>query len=122
VGVLEFEVSYFSISAATNIPNNGEKWFKAMTLNVAFSKEFIKPKYEEDNLSKGIPRNHMLEGFDKMLKVIHSYFTYEGRLNMIYQYHIRLPIHFIGKEDMNLPFYLFRIIGNFFDKVQSKFK
>jgi hypothetical protein len=53
VGVLEFEVSELSISTATEIPNNGEKWLNAMTLNVVFSKEFIKPEYREDNLPKG---------------------------------------------------------------------
>jgi hypothetical protein len=89
VGILEFEVSELSISVATEIPNTGERWFKAMTLNVAFSKEFLKPKYQGDNLSKGVPINHMLEGFDKMLKVIQRYFTCEGRFNMIYQYHKR---------------------------------
>jgi len=70
VVMLEFEVSELSISSATKIPNNGEKWFKVMTLNVAFSKELLKPEYQEDNLYKGIPRNHMLEDFGKMLKVM----------------------------------------------------
>ena len=60
VGMLEFEVSEFSILVATKIPNTGEKWFKAMTLNVSFSKEFLKPEYQEENLSKGVPRNHMI--------------------------------------------------------------
>jgi hypothetical protein len=45
VGILEFEVSELSISATTKKPNNGEKWFKAMTLNVSFSKEFLKLEY-----------------------------------------------------------------------------
>jgi hypothetical protein len=44
VGMLEFEVSELSISVATNIPNTGEKWFKAMSLNASFSKEFLKPE------------------------------------------------------------------------------
>ena len=91
-----------------------------MTLNVSFSKEFLKPEYQGDNLSKGVPMNHMLEGFDKILKVIKRYFTYEGRFNMIYQYHIRLLLHFTGKDAMNLPFYLFRSIGKMSDMVQAK--
>jgi hypothetical protein len=107
---------------ATEIPNTGERWFKAMTLNAAFSKEFLKPEYQGDNLSKGVPINHMLEGFDKMLKVIQRYFTCEGRFNMIYQYHIRILLHFTGKDAMNLPFYLFRSIGKMSDRVQAKSK
>jgi hypothetical protein len=60
VGILEFEFSKLSISVATEIPNTGENWFKAMTLNASFSKEFLKPEYQEENLSKGVPRNHMI--------------------------------------------------------------
>jgi hypothetical protein len=70
VGMLEFEVSEHSISVATKIPDHGEKWFKDMTLNSSFSKEFFKPKYRGDNLSKGVPISHMMEYFDKMLMVI----------------------------------------------------
>jgi hypothetical protein len=122
VGILQFEVYELSISIATEIPNTGERWFKAMTLNVAFSKEFFKPEYQGENLSKGVPRNHMMEGFDKMLKVIQRYFTCEGKLKMIYQYHIRLLLHFTGKDAMNLPFYMFRSIGKMSDRVQVKSK
>jgi hypothetical protein len=64
----------------------------------------------------------MMEGFDKMLKVIQRYFTCEGIFNMIYQYHIRLQLHFIDKDAMNLPFYLFRSIGKMSDMVQGKSK
>jgi len=57
-----------------------------------------------------------------MLKVIQRYFTCEGRFNLIYQYHIRLLLHFTGKDDMNLPFYLFRSIGKMYGRVQAKSK
>jgi hypothetical protein len=70
VGTLELEVSEATIIAATKIPNSGESWFKYMTLNASFSKDFLKPDYQKDNLSKGVPRSHLVEGFDKMLKFI----------------------------------------------------
>jgi hypothetical protein len=57
VGTLEFEVTKQSISTTTKIPIQGEKWFKAMSLKSTFSKDFLKPEYQEDNLSKGVPRN-----------------------------------------------------------------
>jgi hypothetical protein len=84
VGNLEFDVSEASNVAATEIPNTGERWFKSMILNATFSKDFLKPDYQKDNLSKGVPRSHLVEGFDKMLKIIQRYFTCEGRFNMIY--------------------------------------
>ena len=107
-----------TIAAATEIPNTGERWFKSMTLNASFSKVFLKPEHQGDNLYKGVTRSHFIEGFD-MLKVIQRYLTYEGRFNMIYQYHIRLLLNFINKDLMNLPFYLFRSIGKMADRAQS---
>jgi hypothetical protein len=95
---------------------------QGVALNASFSREFLKPKYQEDNLSKGVPRNHMLEVFDKMMKTIQRYFTCEGTFNMIYQYHIRLLLHFTGKYYMNIRFYLFRSIGKMSDRVQAKTK
>ena len=73
-----------TIVVSTEIPNTGETWFKSMNLNATFSKEFLKPEYQGDNLSKGVSRSHMIEGFDKMLRVIQRCFTCEGRFNMIY--------------------------------------
>jgi hypothetical protein len=121
-GTLEFEVSEQSISTSTEIPFHGENWFKAMTLNSAFSKEFLKSEYQEDNISKGVPRNHVLEYFDKMLRVIQRYFTSEGRFNMVYQYHIRLLMHITRKEPLNLPLCLFRSLGKMSNRVQAKYK
>jgi hypothetical protein len=117
VGTLEVEVSKAIIAAATEIPNTGERWFKSMTLNAAFSKDSLKENYQKDNLSKGVPRSHLVEGFDKMLKIIQRYFTCEGKFNMIYQYHIRLLLHFTGKYLLNISFYMFISMGKMADRV-----
>jgi hypothetical protein len=94
VGLLDFEVSEKSIFVATKIHDCGEKWFKAMSMNSSFSKEILKIEYKVDNLSKGVRRSHIMEYFDKILRFIQTYFTCEGRFNMVYQYHIRLILHF----------------------------
>jgi hypothetical protein len=116
------EISEATIAISTKIPNTDEMWFKSMTLNETLSKEFLKPKHQGYNISKGVPRNHLVEEFDNMLKVIQRYVTCEGRFNMIYQYHIILLFHFIGKDLMNIPFYLFRSMGKMADRVQAKSK
>jgi len=72
-------------STTTEMPNTGERWFKAMNL--------------------------------KILRVIQRYFTCEGRFNIIYHCHIILLFHFIGKDIMNIPFYLFRSIGKMANRV-----
>jgi hypothetical protein len=60
VGDLEFEVFDTSISAATGIPITGESWFKYMALYVASAKDFLKPEYQDDNISKGVLINHLI--------------------------------------------------------------
>jgi hypothetical protein len=115
-------VSETSISATTGIPITGEKWFKFMALDVAYAKYFLNPEYQADNLTKGVTRNHLIEQFDRILRIIQRYFTCEGRFNTLYQYHIRLLLHFTGKIEMNIPYYLLRSIGNMSDRVQSKYK
>jgi hypothetical protein len=38
----------------------------------------------------------------------------------VYPYHIRLLMHFTGKNTLNLPFFLCRSLGNMADNVQGK--
>jgi hypothetical protein len=90
-------VTEVSISVATGIPVTGEKWFKAMGLNGAYAKYFLKPEHQNSDFSKGVPRNQLIEQFDRILKIIQRYFTCEGRFNTLYQYHIRLMLHFTSK-------------------------
>jgi hypothetical protein len=40
--------------------------------------------------------------------------------NLAFLYHFKLLMHFIGKEVINIPFFMFRSIGKMFDKVQAK--
>jgi hypothetical protein len=122
VGDLEFEVTETSISAATGIPILGEKWFKAMVLTSPFVKYLFKPRYRSNELSKSMPRNQLIEQFDRTLKIIQRYFTCEGRFNTLYHYHIRLLLHFTGKIEMNVTYYLLRSIGKMSDRVQAKSK
>jgi hypothetical protein len=122
VGDLEFEVTEASISAATGIPITGEKWFKAMALSSAYAKDLFKPEYQAIDLSKSMPRSQLIEQFDRLLKIIQIYFTCEGRFNTLYQYHIRLLLHFTGKVEMNIPYYLLRSLGKMSDIIQAKSK
>jgi hypothetical protein len=119
---LEFEVIEASISAATGIPLLGEKWFKAMALSSSYAKDLFKPQYQGNDLSKSMPRSQLIEQFDRVLKIIQRYFTCEGRFNTLYQYHIRMLLHFTGKVEMNIPYYVLRSIGKMSDMIQDKSK
>jgi hypothetical protein len=54
------------------------------------------------------------------LKIIRRYFTCEGRFDRVYPYHIRLLMHFTGKNTLNLPFFLCQSLGKMADNVQAK--
>jgi hypothetical protein len=111
-----------SIKAATMIPITGERWFKAMAFSSAYTKDIFKPEYQANDLSKSMPRSQRIEQFDILLKIIHRYFTCEGRFNTLYQYHIRLLLHFTGKVEMNVPYYSLRSVAKMLDKIHAKSK
>lgn len=39
---------------------------------------------------------------------------------MVYSYHLRLLLYFVGKRSLDLPFYLYISLGKMLDKVQIK--
>jgi hypothetical protein len=117
---ITFQVSEETISAATEIPMQGEKWFKGMPLDTSCYIDFIKPEYRNRKIGASIPSEYLLEPFEKLLKIIQKYFTCEGRFDKVHQYHIRLLMHFTGRSPLNLPFFLCRSLGKMADNVQAK--
>jgi hypothetical protein len=93
-----------------------------MVLSSSYAKDLFKLEYQANDLSKIMSRRHLIEQFDKLLKIIQRYFTCEGRFNTLYQYHIRLLLHFIGKVEMNPPYYLLRSMGKIPYMIQAKSK
>jgi hypothetical protein len=95
------------MSVATEIPLQGEKWFKGMALDTSCYMDFIKPKHQNQKMGVGIPSVYLLEPFEKLLKVIRKYFTCEGRFNKVYTYHIRILTFLLvskpGKDGRNCP-------------------
>ena len=80
-------------------------------------KEFIKSEHSEIDLTNAIPRSFMKDNYSKLLMIIQKYFTSEGRFHMVYSYHLRLLLHFLGKSSLDLPFYLYRSLTKMSDKV-----
>jgi hypothetical protein len=117
---ITFQVSKETISTTTEIPMQGEKWFKGMPLDTSCYIDFIKPEYRNWKIGANIPSEYLLEPFQKLLKIIQKYFTYEGRFDKVHQYHIRILMNFTERSPLNLPFFLSRILGNMADSVQAK--
>ena len=64
----------------------------------------------------------MKDNFSKFLLIIQKYFTCEGRYHMVYSYHLRLLLHFVGKRSLDLPFYLYKSLAKMSNKAQVKTK
>jgi hypothetical protein len=91
-----------------------------MPLDISCYMAFIKLEYRNQKIRADIPSEYLLETFDKILKIIRKYFTREGRFDKVHPYHIKLLMHFTGKNPLNLPFFLCRILAKMGDNVQAK--
>jgi hypothetical protein len=56
---------------------------------------------------KGIPISLVKPRWHSLLLILKQFVTYEGRYRLVFLYHIRLLMHFIGFE-LSMPFYLLR--------------
>jgi hypothetical protein len=117
---ITFWVMEETLSAATEIPPCGERWSKGMPLDILCYEEFIKPNCLNGKIRAGVPSRYLREPFQKLLKVIRRYFTYERRSDRIYPHHIRLLMHFTGKRPLNLPFFLHQSLGGMADMSKPK--
>lgn len=64
----------------------------------------------------------MLERYAPFMKVVMKFFTCEGRFSRLYQYHIRLLMHFIVAKSLNLSSYLYKSLTKMSERVQLKGK
>jgi len=78
-----------SISLETILPDNGEYWFKGMSLDIEIYKPFLKTPYI-DTHTQLMPFRYLLEKYAPLMKTIMRFFTYEGRFSSLYAYHIHL--------------------------------
>jgi len=67
---ITFQVSQEIVAVATEIPVQGEKWFKGMPLDPTFYTDFLNPKYKMQNFGATIPRECILEHYEKLLIVV----------------------------------------------------
>ena len=80
---------------------------------------YLKPAYKVA-LKHIFPFIHLLDKYTLLMKMIMKYFTCEGRFSRLYQYHVRLLMHFTGVKALNLPHYLYRSMVKMTDKVHRK--
>ena len=120
VGV-ELTFSVASISLATRIPDNGEYWFKGMSLDLEYYRPFLKTPYREKH-AHVMPFKYLLEKYAPLIKIVMKLFTCEGRFSRTYAYRIRLLMHFTSEKPLNMCNYLCRSIAKMSERIQMKNK
>jgi hypothetical protein len=115
-----FQVTEETLSATTEIPSHGERWFKGMPLDAWCYKDFIKRDCLGGKVETGIPSRYLQGPFRKLMEVIRKYFTCEGRFDIIHSHHIRLLMHFTGRRPLNLPFFLHQSLREMADNARAE--
>jgi hypothetical protein len=106
IGDLKFTVTESSIAQATSLPQTGERWFKNRSVQDQQWKQILKnPGMDTSIFTKGIPVTYVKEEWTTLLLLVQKFFTCEGRFGVLYVYHAKVMMHFLG-DDINLPYFL----------------
>ena len=90
---------------------------KAWNLDLEVYKPYLKSQYKGAH-SHVFPFRYLLEKYAPFMKVVMKFFTCEGIFSRIYQYHIRLLMHFTAAKPLNL----YRSLTKMSKRVQLKGK
>jgi hypothetical protein len=106
VGDIQVEVTEEFLGQVTGLPLSGHKWFKnAKVEEVPWSLFFTSRKI--NCCDKGMPVSLLKTRWHGLLAILRQFVTCEGRFGLVFLYHIRLLMNFIGFQ-LNMPYYLLR--------------
>jgi hypothetical protein len=105
---LQLEITEQSISLATGLPVNGEKWSKNYRVkDVPWTLLFCSRTVNSCN--RGLPTKMLKPRWYDLLMILKQFITCEGRYGFVFLFHLRLLMVFMGFE-LNMPHYLHRSI------------
>jgi len=108
IGDLKFTITESSLAKATSLPQTGGRWFKNRAVEDQQWKQILKnPGMDTSIFTKGIPVSLVKEEWKALLLLVQKFFTCEGRFGILYVYHAKVMMHFLGEHDINLPYFLF---------------
>jgi hypothetical protein len=83
------------VSEAIGLPSTGEKWFKNSNIEEVPWSLFMTSR-KINCCEKGIPISLVKSRWHGLLLILKQFVTCEGRYGLVFLYHIRLLMHFIG--------------------------
>jgi hypothetical protein len=116
VGDIQLEIDEKFISLATGLPAIGQRWFKNCKVEeVPWTLLFLSRKVT--SCDRGMPISALKPRWHDTLMVIKQFVTCEGRYGLVFLYHLRLLMIFMGYS-LNMPFYFHRSLY----KMSKRFK
>ena len=107
IGDLKFTVTEASIEAGTELPQEGERWFKNKSISDEAWRVILRnPGMDVTIFKRGILVHALKEEWATLLLVIQKFITCEGRFGSMYMYHTRLLMNFLDNQTLNLPYFL----------------
>jgi hypothetical protein len=80
LGPLEMKIDEASVSTATEIPGEGERWFKTTSIKDIEFISYLKTEFRSIIWQKDFPRNYLEDKCQKLLKVIQVYISVKGSM------------------------------------------
>jgi hypothetical protein len=116
VGDIQLEIDENFISSATGLPATGHRWFKNCKVEeVPWTLLFLSRKVT--SCDRGMPISALKPRWHDTLMVVKQFVTCEGRYGLVFLYHLRLLMNFMGYP-LNMPFYFQRSLY----KMSKRFK
>jgi hypothetical protein len=116
VGDIQLEINEEFISSATGLAATGQRWFKNSKVEeVPWPLLFVSRKVT--SCDRGMPISMLKPRWHDLLMVVKQFVTCEGRYGLVFLYHLRLLMNFIGYP-LNMPFYFQRSLY----KMSKRFK
>jgi hypothetical protein len=110
------EINEEFISSATGLASMGQRWFKKSKVEeLPWPLLFISRNVT--SCDKGMLISTLKPRWHDLLMVVKQFVTYEGRYGLVFLYHLRLLMNFMGYP-LNMPFYFQRSLY----KMDKRFK
>jgi len=115
---VQLEITEEFMSEATGLPLTGQKWFKNSKLDEVPWSLFVTSR-KIDCCEKGIPVSLLKVRWHGLLAVLKQFITYKGHYGLVFLYHLRFLIHFIG-FCLNVSFYFLRSLYKMLKRCKKK--
>ena len=105
VGHLVFPVTEESITDATKLPWEGDRWHKNWFVPRESHSFALKPEFWHVTGIKGFHQSWIKPEYINPMKVIIHLITCEGEFGIFKSYHIHLLAHFVDQRYLNFPLF-----------------